>query len=154
MGNLSGFDANKYEPQSSFDALPAGWYEAFIANSEKKPTKAGTGEYLQLELEIMGPSHAGRKVWDRLNINNPNDQAVQIALATLSSICRAVGVMTPKDSAELHNKPLMVKLAVSSDAQYGERNEVKEYKAKEQAAPVAGNGGGKPPKFGDDEIPF
>ena len=155
MGNLNGFDANKYEPSTSFDPLPAGWYEAFISNSEMKPTKSGSGKYLQLELEVMGPSHPGRKVWDRLNLVNPNDQAVQIALATLSSICRAVGVLTPSDSAELHNKPLMIKLSVSKDEQYGDRNEVKAYDKKSNLH-VAGpaDEGAKPPKFGDDEIPF
>ena len=152
MGNLKGFDASKYEPQSSFDPLPAGWYECYIANSERKPTKAGTGEYIQLELEIMGPTHAGRKVWDRLNIINNNDTAVQIALAMLSSICRAVGVMNPEDSAELHNKPLMVKLNISKDEQYGDRNEVKEYAKKEGAVPPAAPGRKSP--FGDDSIPF
>jgi len=149
MGNLSGFDAGKVEPQSSFDTLPAGWYEAYIADSEMKPTKNGNGKYLQLELEIMGGQYSGRKVWDRLNLINPNDRAVEIAKATLSSICRAVGVMTPGDSSDLHSRPLMIKLAVTKDDQYGERNEVKGYEKKDGSKPVP-----EPAHVDEVECPF
>jgi len=53
---------------------------------------------------------------------------VEIAQRSLSSICRAIGVNSPKDSAELRDKPMMVKLAVKpADGQYGASNEVKGY---------------------------
>ena len=52
MPNLQGFDANQVEPTTEFDPLPAGKYPAVITESEFKPTKAGTGRYLQLTFHI------------------------------------------------------------------------------------------------------
>jgi hypothetical protein len=112
MADLRGFNAHTVEPNESFDPIPAGEYLCVITNSEDKPTKAGTGSYLELEFEVLDGPYKGRKLWDRLNLANPNELAVKIARATLSAICRAVGVMEPKDSCELHDLPLLVKVRV------------------------------------------
>jgi hypothetical protein len=125
--NLSGFDASKIEPQAVFEALPAGDYVVSIVGSKVSPTKAGTGERLELKLQILDGTFRGRVLFDGLNIRNPNAQAQQIALATLSAICRAVGVMTPRSSVELHNKPLICKVVVK-EYQGELKNEVKGYK--------------------------
>lgn len=129
MADLSGFDASQVEPNTGFDVIPAGEYDAIITESEYKPTKDGSGKYLQLKLQLIatGP-YQNRLLWDRLNLQNKSQQAVDIAKATLSSICRAVNVLTPRDSAELHNKPLRVKVAVTKDNSGNDRNEVKSYK--------------------------
>ena len=44
-----------------------------------RPTKAGNGSYLQLEIEILEGQYKGRRLWDRLTLNHPNAVAVQIA---------------------------------------------------------------------------
>ncbi len=131
-----GFDSRTVEPNVGFDVMPAGDYDAVIVGSEVKPTSKGDGKMLKLELQILNGQFQNRKVWDNLNIWNPNAQAVQIAKGTLSAICRAVNVLTPNDSAELHNKPLRIKLKVEKDAEYGDRNVVKGSKPRE-AGPVA-----------------
>ena len=95
MANLNGFDATQVEPAAKFDPIPAGKYLAVITESEQKPTKAGTGHYLQLTFQIQEGVHKGRILWARLNLDNPNATAVQIARAELSAICRAVGVTAP-----------------------------------------------------------
>lgn len=139
-GNLTGFNAEDVPPQDNFDPIPAGWYPVVITDSEMKPTKAGTGEYLQLELTVLEGDHSGRKLWDRLNLDNPNQTAVDIAQRTLSAICHAVGNLTPNDSAELHDIPLMAKVSVKPAADgFDPRNEVKGYKAygEEAARPTA-----------------
>lgn len=127
MADLSGFDASKVEPNAPASVLPAGDYAVIIAASETKPTKAGDGEYLELRLQVCRGKHVNRVLFDRLNLRNANQQAVQIARGTLSAICRAVGVLTPHDSSELHGKPL---LAVVGTRDYNgqPRNEVKGYK--------------------------
>lgn len=145
--DLSGFNAENVEPNAPRDPIPAGWYRTVIEASEEKPTKAQTGSYLQLTMQIIEGEHAGRKVIDRLNLNNPNATAVEIAQRTLSSICRALGIMTPRDSQDLHDKPMMVKVKVKpGDASYGPSNEVDDYapvEAKATAVPAAG--GSTPP---------
>ncbi len=124
-GNLSGFDAGQVEPNQGFDVLPAGEYEACIVASTMKPTKDGNGKYLELELQILNGPFQNRKVFDRLNLVNSSAKAVEIAKGTLSAICRAVGVLTPQDSSELHNKPLRIKVTVRKSDEYGDGNEVK-----------------------------
>jgi hypothetical protein len=125
---LNGFDANTVEPNQPLEPIPAGWYKAVITASEEKPTKAQTGSYLQMTVEIIEGEYSGRKVTERLNLNNPNSTAVDIAQRTLSAICRAVGVMTPRDSSDLHDKPFMVQVKVKpGDGQYGPNNEVSDY---------------------------
>ena len=134
MANLGNFDASKVDPASSFDPIPAGKYIAVISESEMKPTKSGNGHYLELTLEIGEGQYKGRKLWARLNLDNPNAQAVQIARGELSAICRAVGVLQPKDSCELHNLPLSIKVACRKRDDTDEiTNEIKGYERKEAA---------------------
>jgi len=147
MMDLSGFDANEIEPNAPATPVPAGWYRAVFIASEEKPTKAQTGSYLQLTAEILEGEHAGRKLTERLNLNNPNQTAVEIAQRTLSGICRAVGVMTPKNSDDLHDRPFMVMVAVkAATGDYGASNEIKEYAevGKTQAQPAAKAAGSGP----------
>ena len=125
------FNANEVEPSRELDPIPAGKYVAVIVDSEMKDTRAGTGRYLQLEFEIMDGEYAGRKLWARLNIENPKAEAVRMARADLSAICRAVNVLTPNDSADLHNLPLVIKVHVRKDKNTGEiSNEIRGYESK------------------------
>jgi len=122
------FNAEEVEPQGSFEPIPAGWYTAMITQSEMKPTKNGAGEYLQLRLDVIDGEHEGRVLFDRLNLKNENQTAVEIAQRQLSAICHAVGVLTPNDSTELHDKPLKVKVAIRPAGNgYEASNEVKAY---------------------------
>lgn len=118
------FNATTVAPATAFEAIPAGNYAAIITESAMKPTKRGDGEYLQLTLQIIDGEHSGRKLFDRLNLNNPNATAVDIAQRTLSAICHAVGVMQPQDSAELHDIPMQVKVGVEKNATDGTNSNV------------------------------
>lgn len=136
MADLRGFDANTIEPSGDFEPIPAGKYLAVITESELKPTKAGTGHYLQLTFQIIEGPHQNRLVWARLNIDNANAQARKIAQGELSAVCRAVGVLAPNDSVELHNLPLVIHVRCKKRTDTGEIvNEVKGYSKK--AAPAA-----------------
>lgn len=136
MADLGNFNASEVEPNTAFELIPPGWYDAIITASEFKPTSSGNGKYLELTLQILNGTCQNRKTWDRLNLDNPSPTAVKIAKGTLSSICRAVGVLTPQDSAELHNKPL--KIQIKHREWNGEmREEVKGYKPRDVAPPQA-----------------
>ena len=146
MADLNGFNANEVEPTTTFDPIPAGKYIAAITASEMKPTKNGNGNYLQLEFVVLEGDFKDRKVWARLNLNNPNATAVKIARSELSAICHAVGVMQPKDSVQLHNLPLVITVKLKKREDTGElTNEIKGYEPKAtatgqpQQAPVADN---------------
>ena len=136
MSNLSGynFNAEEIEPSSSFDPIPAGWYKAIISNSEMKPTRDGYGEYLSLTLQVIEGQYENRLVFARLNLKNANDKAVDIARKDLAAICRAVGVMSPQASEELHDIPLMIKVKVrAAQGEYEASNDIGGYKAVEGA---------------------
>lgn len=138
MADLNGFDANQVEPTGDFEPIPAGKYVAVITDSEMKPTKAGTGSLLQLTFQVIEGDYANRLLWARLNLDNPNATAVQIAQAELSAICRAVGVLAPNDSVELHNLPLVIHVRCKRRDDTGEiSNEIKGYSRKEKPAPPA-----------------
>ncbi len=136
MADLSGFDANQIEPTGDFEPIPAGKYVAVITDSLMKANKAGTGSLLQLTFQIIEGEYQNRLLWVRLNLDHPNATAVQIARADLSAICRAVGVLAPKDSVELHNLPVAIHVRCKKRTDTGEIvNEVKGYAKKE--APLA-----------------
>jgi hypothetical protein len=81
--------------------------------------------------------YKGRNLWARLNLDNPNATAVQIARAELSTICRAVGVLAPNDSVELHDLPLVIQVKYVKRAVTGElTNEIKGYGKKDTPAPA------------------
>lgn len=123
------FNAAQVQPQASFDPIPAGKYICQITESEIKSTKAGTGQQLVLTWEVLEGDFKGRKIWDRLNISNPNKQAEQISQAALSAICHAAGVLQMQDSSQLHNKPMRIRVNVKKSEGYEPSNEVKGYEA-------------------------
>jgi len=150
MANLNGFNAQEVDPAVGFDPIPAGNYLAVVTETEMKPTKSGGGRYLQLTFQILEGEFKGRLVWSRLNLENANATTVKIARAELSAICRAVGVMAPKDSVELHNLPLVIKVGCKKRQDTGEvTNVVKGYERKGAPAaarpPAAGAAGSPPP---------
>jgi hypothetical protein len=122
------FDASTVDPTNTFDAIPAGEYEVIITDSKLKATKDGAGQYLELKLEIQSGQYQGRALWDRLNLANRNATAVQIAQRQLSQICHAIGVLQVADSALLHNRPMIAKVAVRPEPGRDPSNEVKGYR--------------------------
>lgn len=133
MANLSGFDASQVPEQQDFTAIPEGQYVVIAIATEMRPTKNGQGKYLQFTFEVVDGPMKGRKLWSRLNLENNNATAVDIAKRELGAICRAVGIIKPNDSAELHNKPILVTVGVELDERNREGNTIKKYE------PVAGS---------------
>lgn len=128
------FDPQGHEPRKVLEALPAGWYAMIIVASEGKDVKDKPGSALiELTLEMderYHPELKGRKVFDRLNLWNPNPDAVDIANRTLATIARSIGLGVFKDSEQLHHKPLAVKLKIRPAREgYDTSNEVSGYDA-------------------------
>lgn len=131
MANLGfAFDPTAV-PESDFAAIPSGEYPAVIVDSDMKPTKSGTGKYLELAHQIIDGPYKGKKVWARLNLVNSNATAVQIAQQHLAELQRAIGlVQTISDSQLLHNRPCVIRVEfVPADAAKGRKNDTNEIKA-------------------------
>ena len=139
-------------PESgSYDLIPAGWYQAQINSADLKPTKSGDGQYLSIRLDILGPSHQGRVTWGNVNLKNASAQAEEIGRRQLGEILRSIGKSVIRDSDELIGGQLQIKVGIQHDknGQYEDRNDIKGYKALDEAggpAPAAANGSGFPVK--------
>lgn len=170
QGVALNFDARTVQPRQPNAALPSGWYNARIVGSEPKQTQDKSGGYLEFEFEVMDGQFQGKHVWDRLNLWNNSEQAVEIAYRTLSAMCHATGVMQIQHSSQLHGAQLQLRAAyVPADGKYDEKNDVKGYRPygtpitpTNGAAPAAGGspwgapapgGGGAGPTFTPPNAP-
>jgi len=119
------FDATSIEPTTAYELLPAGTYRAQIVESEMRVTKNGMGQFLWLMIDILEGEQQGRKIFDQLNLVNPNPTTVEIAQRTLSAICHATGRMHVSDSEELHLIPMTIQVKIRPPKNgYGESNAI------------------------------
>ena len=52
-----------------FDPIPKGYYDAEIINITQEHASTGTA-YLNVEFEILGPTHAGRHMWANIYLTD------------------------------------------------------------------------------------
>jgi hypothetical protein len=139
--------ASEYQSDKSYDLVPPGWYSARITDATVKATKAGTGKYVAVRYDIIGPTHEGRVVYGNLNVSNPNPIAEKIGREQLSDLMRAIGLGTLADTDQLIGGTCQIKVAIEvGEGAYKDRNEVKAWKvadgakvdgAKKAATPTA-----------------
>lgn len=140
------FDVSTYEApkRTSFEPLPPGDYNAMITDSQMKITKAGTGEYLELTVQIIDGAHSGRRLWERLNVVNANKVAEEIARSQLNGIKLACNIDKLESSEQLHDVPFVMSLDI--DRRDPTRNKVMGYtSAKSAPRPAAAVTSGKKP---------
>ena len=127
---LLNFDASTVAPDTGAqDPVPAGWYDVVIDASEMKPTNDGNGSYLELRHNIIAGAMQGKNVYGRLNLSNANPTAQEIGYKQLSAVCHATGVIQCRDSAQLHNIPLKIKVKLRpADGKYEASNEITAWK--------------------------
>lgn len=109
------FNAEEFfaaNPETSSTPIPAGVYPAVVAEVERKPTKNGSGELLEIVFEIIAGEHKGRRVWERLNLWNPSPQAVMIAQQSFARLLRALNLKEVKTSDEILGQILEIRTAV------------------------------------------
>lgn len=119
-------DLNDTQEQT-FEPIPADEYIAIITDSDFVDTKAGTGKYLKLTYEIIDGEYKGKKIFENLNLINPNKQAEAIARRSLNAICAACDIIDVQDSALLHNIPLLITVGIRENDQYGKQNFIKKH---------------------------
>lgn len=131
------FDAQSHvaPPAPSREPLPPGMYQVIVMASDIKPTQAGTGEYIELTLQVVDGEFSGRRLWDRLNVSNPNKTAEDIAKRALQELCLACGVTALTETEQLHDIP--VQAQVDFDKKDPSRNRVLGYKSVGVTKPVS-----------------
>lgn len=140
FGNAEGFDPMSVDPQTDYPVIPPGDYPIEIQSATMVPTKAGTGNFLELKCVVLAPppgkagldNVTGFKLTDRLNLDNPSQQASDIAVRSLSALCRSLGIQRIKNSQELVSGRCLACVKVKDG-----NNEIRTYKPLPVATSVA-----------------
>jgi len=126
MFNFTDVNTNDFSP------LAPGLYKAFVEECIFKTTKAGTGEYLNVQFKLPDEN---RVVFGIFNLLNPNPKAVEIAMKDVTSMLIAMGYKQ-EDLAGIEKhmllemidqKDVMLKLKIEKNEQYGEQNKIVGY---------------------------
>ncbi len=126
------------EGGGTYKELAPGEYLAEIIDTDMSPTKAGTGEKLTLQFEVIEGDCAGTYVWHNLNIENPSQQAVEISKRQLAQICRAVGMEGFQQHGELFAKRCVIVVAMGkANNDYPSKPEIRGWKPAIQPQPAA-----------------
>ena len=99
--------------ENNFEPIPDGWYKVLISSTQLKQTKAGTGEYIALRYNVLGPTHEGRVIVGKLNIRNPNPKTQDIGIQQLGELMRAIGLASVEDTDQLIGGHLEVEVKIS-----------------------------------------
>lgn len=130
--DFSSFDVNaaEYDEDSSFDLVPAGWYQMFISKAELRPTKSG-GSMISVTYDITGPTHQGRKIFGNFNWENSKPVAQEIGRKQFAQQVRALGLSGIQSLDDLINLPFDGKIGIqkSKDPQYEDSNRVTSFAA-------------------------
>jgi hypothetical protein len=134
-----------------FETLPVGTYLVQVIESDMLATRAGTGSFLKLTLEVLDGPYANRKLWDQINLENPNDDAVRFARRQLADLLLLLGIAHMEDSEELHFKPFYAQVGIRKDksGQYPPQNTLR-YR---QPATAPGAPAGSPPRRAVTQAP-
>lgn len=127
------------EAQSNdFDVLPAGEYEVQCLEAGVRPTKDGTGKYINAQFSVVNHDRFNnRRIFNIFNVQNKSEKATQIGMSQLKSFFMASGILpatletkkTYEEVASLMNGlKCLVKLKIESNSQYGDKNRVTSFK--------------------------
>jgi hypothetical protein len=132
------FDHTAVDQTDSFEPLPPGEYVVEVVDSEVRPTKAGDGAYISLQLRVVDGEYENRRIFTNINHRNPNPKAQAIGERQLAMLCTAVGLKHAlEDVVDLHNVPVKAVILVEpAKDNYGPRNSVRAYKPVDGAAPA------------------
>lgn len=143
MANLGmQFNSNEVEV-TSFDPIPNGDYTVAITDSDVVRNSANTGDILKLTLEVKEGQFINRKIFDQINLSNPNEVAVKIGREKLAQYCHATRQTVLNDSAQLHGIPFKAKVVIKKDrnGEYDDRNEIRRASVLDQQGGMVQQGG-------------
>lgn len=148
-----GYDTDEAAQNANTDyaPVPKGTYRVKISSADVSKTKAGNGEMLKVRLDIVGPAHAGRVIFDDILIVHPSEAAQRIGRERLATLARATGLTNPANTDPMIGKEVDAFIKIEKDEQYGDRNKVSFY-----SAPSTGGltSAGASAGFDDADIPF
>ena len=161
MGNLNLDLTNVDTTQGGggWRTLPSGEYRIMIVNAETRPLKSGNGTALSLECQVMDGEHAGKTMFESLNVVHSNSTAQQIAQRVLATLLDAIGI--PRngltDTSQLCGKTVLAEVKRSKAREgYGDadgfQNSITAFASVNGVShqPVAS----QPPASAFEDVPF
>lgn len=114
---------------NGFEPLPKGDYVVEVTKASLGPTKAKDGKILTLELTVISEAFQNRKIFCRLNVENPNPTAERIGLEQLNQLIECSGMTAePKDENDLVGLTVGAHLKIRTQEGYDPDNEVSYFK--------------------------
>jgi hypothetical protein len=113
--DLTDYDGdNNFGGKKTFEPLKPGTYQAMVIATKVKRTKKDNGEFVELEFQIIDGPSAGRRHWERYNLENPNKKTEAMAARQLGWVCNAVGfkIKDMKTTEQLHDIPVNLVLDI------------------------------------------
>lgn len=156
MANIADFSRKADElPEQSYDPVPEGLYNADIEKAEVKQTKDGTGQYINMQLKILGPTQSGRVVFGTINIQNKSEKAEEIGLRQLKELRAACGIASLRDTDELIGRQVKIKVKIQPEKDgYPARNTIGGYSAISGNTMPMPSGGSTPPAAASSTPPW
>lgn len=141
MAQLGGSYNPDANPSSgSFDPLPANDYNLEVVESDYTANAKGNGMLLKTTMQVIGGEYADRKIFHNFNLEHENEKAQDIAQREFAALRRAVGVLNPQDSEELHFKAFKAKIGIEKRKDTGElQNRIKQFYFDDGQAPANDN---------------
>ena len=137
LGETFSIDKLPERQGGGFEPLPDGWYNARVRAAEVKNTKSGSGVYMSIRYDILGPTHQGRTVFGTSTVRNANPEAERIGREQLRQMFEAMGVNNVEDSDQLLGANCQIKVKLRDDPTYGPGNQVTGWKKMANSASTA-----------------
>jgi len=98
------------------DAMPDGKYGAECKGFTTGGYKSG-GTYLEFEWVVLGPTHAGRRVWQKTTLNHENPDRRKYGESDRRKIAKAIGQDKLTNANEVVGKAVSLVLKTKGDYQ-------------------------------------
>ena len=134
-GRKTKFNTKGKDGKKTNSLIPAG--EKLLVEVEQSDyvqNRNGDGHIAKFTIGVIKGDYKGRKVFLNLNLDHPNEKAVEMAEAEFVSLIRSCKLTAVEDTEELHNIPFMIEVGIqaSTNKQYDDQNNIRKYWAVEK----------------------
>ena len=123
------FNAQNFVPQYAVagGGLPVGTHPVTITDTTWVQNSKQNGQYLSLTLTCYDGPAKGQQQTDRLNLDNPSKQTVDIAAKQLAAYAFVCGIGGFNDTQELHGKPFLVVIGNQATTNVDAQGNIRQY---------------------------
>jgi len=130
-------DLTSVEEENDFSPIPNGNYE-MVANQWNQHTSKAGNLSIKVEFDVVGPSHANRKIWEYFTVQG---NAVQVTARRVKAWRKSMGLdpdvsFNKEALEEMMNKPFMAKVKIEPGTDgYADSNKINDFVSKGTSTP-------------------